>query len=348
MTAPGPEDEDGPDSPESDPDLPDPDVPGSDAEEPDYTGYEPDYPEDYPDEDWEYEEGSGEARPRDSQIDAAKTFLMDEFFRRYPNRVFYSQQIQVLLEDDWAIGRIVGERRPGFFHWITGKALRELAAEGSVRSQILPLGEYRPGLGDEIGEDHGGTTIRYFWSRKNRYTPRAIERSLKLVRTFSAAHLSHAIGNNGENMFDAALPKVGFMPRGENVKDWTGKKWSKTREDLDRVFAKDGVSYGAEIKNTLSYIRKETLQSKLEMCKFLGLVPLFILRACPKSYVHLINNQGGFALVFRYQMYPVGQEALVEAVRETLMLPVGSPRAVELGTVERLLKWHRWKFKKYE
>jgi len=347
MSVPGPEDQDPPDPPNDDPDVPDPEIPDPDV--PDYSGYEPDYPEDYGDEDWEYDEGFGrEPLPRDSQIDAAKRFLMDEFFPRNQNRVFYSQQIQVLLEDDWAIEQIVGERRSGFFHWITGKALRELAAEGAVRSQLLPLGDYRPELGEEVGDDLGGTTIRYFWSPKNRYTPRAIARSLKLVKSFSAPNLSHAIGNNGESMFDAALPKLGFMPQGENVNEWRGRKWVLTKQDLDRVFVRDGVCYGVEIKNTLSYIRKETLRSKLAMCRFLDLVPLFIMRASPKSYNHLINTEGGFALVFRWQLYPMGQDELIREVRETLMLPVDSPRAVEQGTVERLLKWHRWKFQKYE
>ena len=346
MSAPGnPPDQDPSEPPDSDPDVPDPYVP--DPEVPDYSPPDPNYPTDYSDEDMEYDdrEGGGSFR-RDVEIDAAKEFLTEDFFPRQPDRVFYSQQIQVLVEDAWAVKRLTREERPGFFHWITGKALLELGQEGKLESEVRPLGKYRPGA-SEAGTRTTGTKIHFYWSLKTRYVARAIARILKVVREFSAPEVSHAIGNNGEMMFDAALPKMGFLPRGENVREWNGLKWEKTGENLDRVFERDGIYYGVEIKNTLSYIPREELESKLEMCRFLGLVPLFIMRASPKNYNQLvIEGGGGYALIFRWQLYPQGQEQLVKKVRDTLGIPVDAPRAIALGTVERFLNWHRWKFRR--
>jgi hypothetical protein len=144
-------------------------------------------------------------------------------------------------------------------------------------------------------------------------------------------------------MFDAALPKVGFIPAAANVKQYRGRTWTKTGHDLDRVFERDGIHYGAEIKNTLRYIDREELEVKLEMCRELELVPLFIMRMAPKSYIDMINRQGGYALIFEWQLYPHGYSDLGRLVRDKLGLPVDSPAAIEVGTLQRFLKWHIWK-----
>ena len=58
----------------------------------------------------------------------------------------------------------------------------------------------------------------------------------------------------------------------------------------------------------------------------LGLRPLFIMRMAPKSYIHMISQFGGYAMILRYQLYPYGADALRAEVRQTLKLPVDIPR----------------------
>src|SRR5688572_33313155 len=76
---------------------------------------------DYPDHlddhggDW----GEEESRPRDPQTDLAKADLLERI--QAENRVFYVQQLQVLHERN-------------YFHWITGRALRELIDEGRIQA----------------------------------------------------------------------------------------------------------------------------------------------------------------------------------------------------------------------
>jgi hypothetical protein len=106
------------------------------------------------------------------------------------------------------------------------------------------------------------------------------------------------------------------------------------------VFERDGIAYGIEIKNTLGYIEKSELEIKLRMCKLFGMRALFILRFAPKSYINLIREQGGFTLIFKYQLYPFGQKAFADEVRTRLRLPTDSPARIEDGTVQRLLRWH--------
>lgn len=160
-----------------------------------------------------------------------------------------------------------------------------------------------------------------------------------MVRRFSDSQFTWAIGAHGEGMFDAALPKAGFMPAASNVKSFGGKVWTKTKHDLDRVYGRGGKHYGVEIKNTLSYIDREELEIKLTMCAHLELVPVFIVRMAPKNYVEMVRAAGGFTLIFEWQLYPHGQGAFAKEVRETLGLKVDSPRAIQDGTIERLSKW---------
>ncbi len=144
-------------------------------------------------------------------------------------------------------------------------------------------------------------------------------------------------------MFDAALPRFGFMPKGQKVRSYGGREWTETGHDLDRVFERDGICYGAEIKNTLEYIPHEEMRIKLRMCRMLGLIPLFIVGMAPKSYIEEVREDGGFTLVFKYQLYPHGHEGLAKRVKEELGIPADSHRAVYDGTVIRFLRWHRHK-----
>lgn len=275
------------------------------------------------------------ARPRDPKTDEAKAALV-ELFGRYPERVFYLQQLKVLLEDGSLAQELGVALGKGLFHWITARGLKELAAEGKINDTVTSLmarvspGRVLPGL----------PAIRFFWHRPNRYWRRKAEAIRKLVVEFSQSEFGHALGYHGEQMFDAALPRVGFLPAGRNVREYAGKAWTETGHNFDRVFCRDGIAYGTEVKNTLDYIDRDELQVKLRMCEALGLKPLFIVRMAPKSYVEEVRRTGGFTLIFKFQLYPFGHDELARRVKEQLGLPVACPVAIADGTVERFLNWH--------
>jgi len=250
--------------------------------------------------------------PRDLKIDEVKEWLISDLFTNDAGGVFYQRQIEVRYERK-------------FFHWITGKALNELAEEGKIGAAT---------------RKYPHISIRFYWMRKNRYWTRRANTVEKLVMRFSDPQFTNGLGRHGETMFDAALPRGGFMPCAKNVKAWNGKAWLKTDHDLDRVFTRDGVNYGIEIKNTLSYIDRFEMRTKLDMCDFLGLVPLFIMRMAPASYIEEIRSRGGYSLIFEWQLYPFGYEKFAAEVREQLGLKVDSPRAIQEGTIQRVANWH--------
>jgi hypothetical protein len=259
-----------------------------------------------------------ENRPRDVKIDEAKNVLIKELFLKEPDGVFYQRQIEIFFERQ-------------FFHWITAKALNELAEEGKIGVET---------------KKYPNIHIRFYWSRKNRYWTRRAKAIEKLVMRFSDPVFTHGLGRHGEMMFDAALPHGGFLPNSKNVRSYGGIEWTKTKHDLDRVFMRYDIYYGIEIKNTLSYIDRFELETKLEMCEFFGLVPLFIMRMAPANYIEMIHEHGGFALIFEWQLYPFGHESFATEIKKELRLKVDCPRAIQEGTIQRLVKWHEAKLRR--
>jgi hypothetical protein len=222
-------------------------------------------------------------------------------------------QLEVIFERD-------------YFHWITTKALAQLRDTRKIGSSLEIL--------KEVGR------IRFYFHLKNRYWKRKAAEIRKLVEQFSEPAFTRALGNQGELLVDAGLPSVGFLPKARDANQFARRQWTETKHNLDRIFEKDGVLYGAEIKNRLSYISQDELYTKLKMCETLHLRPLFIARWMPKSYIYELFKRGGFALLMRFQFYPFGSESLAANVRERLKLPVDCPRRLEDGTLQRLLKFH--------
>ena len=253
--------------------------------------------------------------PRDIKIDEAKEELA-KFFTEKSETVFYMQQLEVFFEKQ-------------FFHWITAKAVNELIGDGSLKSEEVPL--------------LGATRVKFVFNRKYRYYRRQINEKIKVIRDYSAPAIAIGCGRQAEVLFFNALTNRGFLSMGQNTNECDDKKWAETDHDLDFVLERDGVQYGAEVKNKFSYIDEDELTIKLRMCGFLGIRPLFIMRGSPKWYNFRIWKAGGYAMIFETQIYPFGQNTLVDRIRTTLSLPVDCPRAIPEGIIDRFLNWHKGK-----
>lgn len=229
-------------------------------------------------------------------------------------RVFYIRQLQVKFEKK-------------YFHWITNNALLELLNYGYLKDIRL--------------QKEKGTSTHFFIHKSNRYARRVINKMKKIIEEYSQEHITRSCGHRAEDLFCSALALKGFMPVAKKVRAYEGKKRERTGHDLDFVFKKDEIAYGCEIKNKLGYIEKEELDVKLEMCEFLKLKPLFIMRYSPKTYNEMIYKQGGFALIFETQIYELSQERLVNEIKENLGLPVICSKAIPDGIIDRFEKWHK-------
>ena len=99
-------------------------------------------------------------------------------------------------------------------------------------------------------------------------------------------------------------------------------------------------AYGVEVKNTLTYIDREEFDIKIRMCKHLGITPMFVARMLPRTWIHDLNQVGGFALIFKWQLYPLSHKELADRVKSELGIRVDAPRALADGTMKRFTDWH--------
>jgi len=109
---------------------------------------------------------------------------------------------------------------------------------------------------------------------------------------------------------------------------------------MDFIFERDGQAYGIEVKNTLGYMDREEFETKIRLCREIGVRPVFAARMLPKTWINDLINAGGFALILKYQLYPWAHRELAKTVRSELGLPVDAPRRLNEGTMKRFLKWH--------
>lgn len=235
-------------------------------------------------------------------------------YEREKESVFYIRQLQVKFEKR-------------YFHWITNNAI---------------IGLYKLGYLKDIRiKKEKGTSTRYFVHKSNRYAKRKINKIEKIIVEYSQDNITRSCGHRAEDLFCNALALNGYLPLNKKVREFKGKKWKKSGHDLDFIFIKDNIPYGCEIKNKLGYIEKEELEIKLEMCKYLKLRPLFIMRYSPKTYNKMIIDQGGFALIYESQIYELSQENLVKKIKENLGLPVDCPKSIPDGIIKRFDNWHK-------
>jgi hypothetical protein len=242
-----------------------------------------------------------------------------EFFHEHNKELFYERQLCVLFEK-------------GYFHWITARALKELADQSYLSTDLKVMGDLRD-------EDDRPLILRFYRHRSHRFWQRQAKEIAALVRRF--ADFGRSLGDYGELLCDAALWSEGFQRAAKNARSWDGKTWERTEHNLDRIYVKDSVAYGCEIKNTLKYFPPIERDIKQNMCAYLGLKPLFIVRWLPKSHIYETVQAGGFAILFEHQLYPIGHEPLAAEIRGRLGLPAHCHRELPEDAVGRLIKLHK-------
>jgi hypothetical protein len=269
---------------------------------------------------WEedYEREEPEARPSPADDPAVQELepRLLELFETEPDKVFFESQLAIHFENE-------------YFHWVTSRALKELRESGQLGSELQKLST--------------DTHLRFYFNRRNRYWKRKAADIRKLVLMYSDPTFTPVLGTQGELLIDAGFPRFGFMPVADTVREWQGIKWDQSGHDLDRIFVRDGVYYGVEIKNRLSYIDHKEFLTKLAMCLVLRLTPLFVARMMPRTYINDVSKMGGYAMIMKYQFYPVSHRELANRVRTELGLPVDCPRRIQDSTLQRLLTWHEKK-----
>jgi len=250
-------------------------------------------------------------KPKDTAEERARARLLAHF-EDNADRVFYSRQLEILFERE-------------YFHWVTNRAVRGLIAEGRIRTETRQL---------SIGSE-----LKLLWHRNYRFYKREADNVYRLVDEYASAATDGALGMQGELLVLAAFAKQRFVLIAEEANAYGGTTWTKTGHDLDFIFERDGIGYGIEVKNTLGYLDIGEFLTKIQLARHIGVTPVFAVRALPKSWIDALVRSGGYAMIMGFQLYPWTNQDLAKRVRETLGLPVDTPKRIQQGTMQRLENW---------
>lgn len=233
-------------------------------------------------------------------------------FEDHHEAVFYSRQLEVLFERE-------------YFHWVTNRAIRRLVEEGRIISETRRL---------SIGSE-----VKLLWHRKFRFYKRTANEVFEMVDRYTSAATDGTLGLQGEHLIMAAFARGKYLLHGEAMNSHHGLQWQETGHDLDFIWEKNGACYGIEVKNTLGYLDVKEFVAKVKMCLYLGIKPVFAVRALPKTWAEAVIQAGGYAMIMRYQFYPWTHADLAGEIRTKLGLPVDTPRRIEEGTMQRFENW---------
>ena len=133
-----------------------------------------------------------EERAPDAREGEARAAL-EAFFDRHKESVFFSRQLEIRNEGEW-------------YHWITNRALRELAGRGLIRTGIRQL--------------QTGGSIHLMWHKSYRYHRRDATRVVRLVEEYSDPNIGGSLGLQGE-----AMVLEGFAIRVRDAGTRCSKLW---------------------------------------------------------------------------------------------------------------------------
>jgi len=144
--------------------------------------------------------------------------------------VFFSRQLEVNNEDEW-------------YHWITNRALRELAGRGLLRTDVREL--------------KTGGSIHLMWHKNHRYYRRDAKKVVQLVEEYSDPNIGGALGLQGEALVLEGFARSQFVMRNRDTRSHGGRTWTQTDHDLDFVFERrPGLRCGSQEYSSLHRVRR--------------------------------------------------------------------------------------------
>lgn len=166
-----------------------------------------------------------------------------------------------------------------------------------------------------------------------------------------------SLGKHAESVVLKALIKAGFTIAARDV-NWFMGRCYQGKEDLDFLACKEDIWYGIEVKNMLDNLKwresgKKDLETIIEICRTLGVVPMIVTRYLPRPYRIKLIGEG--ALVITYVELIVHPD-FTNVAREWKQT-FGYPIRVTSEPWDELVKnianahsyakrkqlWHRWK-----
>jgi hypothetical protein len=168
-----------------------------------------------------------------------------------------------------------------------------------------------------------------------------IEKAAYWISRYSDIKTNKMLGEHLHYLVKNELRVNGFeILEEKHVKSYREREWNRSKHTLDIIaeHKTKRIVIGVEIKNMLTQIPKSEIVTKLEMCKVLGVYPIF---ACRWQEIHrdIIEDEGGLLWQFKEQIYPFGQENLVLELQKRFGFPVKVKGELPQESVIALKTW---------
>lgn len=229
--------------------------------------------------------------------------------------LFYKKQLQVIFENSYP-------------HDIAGKAVNELIADGFLKEENRKFGK------------NANVPIIFVCRKSRRYISSEIKGRLRIIEKYGDDELNEGCGKYAESLFKHMFEKNRFKIIDRNTSTFQGKTWESSKRELDFIIEKGGYVYGLEIKNTFDYMPEDEFEEKLEMCEYLGIVPLFPVRFASPQQLELMQYVGGLALIFKTRIFPPGNQKLVTDIWNNFRLPVNIWEEISKPVESIFLSFH--------
>lgn len=187
-----------------------------------------------------------------------------------------------------------------FFHDVTGYIVRRLDEKGQIRRTGL-RGRRVPVVFYRLPETDYNEIIGL------------MNKKVRLSNFLS--YNSSKAGYFAQFLWDLAFQDLGFEILGREIRRFRGKR-ATVGGDIDFIAQKDGLTYGVEVKNSLSY--PDDLSRKLRIAVELDVIPFFIVRWISKSQFHMVRKYGGLVKIYETSIYPSEYAKIIEECRGVL------------------------------
>lgn len=177
-------------------------------------------------------------------------------------------------------------------------------------------------------------------SEKNKIIEK-IEKSSKLIQRYANEKMVKTLGAHLHSLVKAELRANEFQII--NIKDtneYDGILWKKSEHKLDIIakHKKNNLKIGVEVKNSLDIPDNYEIMQKINICKHLKIIPIFACRWM-MPYKDKIEFNGGFLWQFKNQAYPLGQENLVQQIRNRFGFPVEVQTELSMESANMIREW---------
>jgi len=232
----------------------------------------------------------------------------------------HESAIQILLEKSYSSGQVKN-------------ALGKLEGSGHLTSQKYHI--------EKVGE------AKFYYSKKlnEKFVQTQIPQKIKnigyWISRYSNIKTTRMLGEHLHYLVKGELRAQDFEIIEEKfVRRYREKEWIRSKHTLDLIAEnkRKNLTIAVEIKNMLTSTPKTEIITKLEMCKHLGVTPVFACRWM-EGHRKEIEQSGGFLWQFKKQLYPFGQESLVAEIKKRFNLPVYISGELPKESVNEFHNW---------